>query len=483
MRTGLLLASLFWAVIAIAQTGITWQTPKNVAISSYSNEHPRIVLNGDNNPLVLFGNSSSNKAYFSRWTGSTFTMPMAINPSETPVFAASWAGPDIAAKGDTVYVVYKQTPEDLGNIYLKRSVDGGLTFSAQAQVDFINDSVCRFPTVTAAENGNPLVGFMKFNPDFSGAHWVVTKSADLGNTFSKEVMASKYSGDEVCDCCPGSIVANQNKVAMLYRDNLSNIRDTWVGVSTDDGTSFPVGMGVDQQNWMLMMCPSSGPDGVIIGDTLYSVFMNGASGKNLIYSNINSLSDVASSTSQLVTANTTGITQQNYPRIANYNYAVAQVWKQIRNNQTEICLNFTTDSRNGFAANYEVVATSSSNSLANADVTIANGEVHVVWQDDNAGTVKYRKGTFVPTTGILENIAQAPIAVYPNPAQNQVKLVLSLPANFTVFNTLGQPILAQSTRNTNELTLDTSLWPNGLYFVRTTDGKEVSSRSFVVNHE
>src|SRR6185436_19782750 len=109
---------------ALAQT-ITWSPQTTIAGSSFSNLHPRIALDGAGTPLVLWGNSNSEKAYFSRWNGSGFTTPVALNPTTAPVFAADWAGPDITSYGDNVYVVYKEKPEiDTDrHIYLVRSTN------------------------------------------------------------------------------------------------------------------------------------------------------------------------------------------------------------------------------------------------------------------------------------------------------------------------------------------------------------------------
>lgn len=84
------------------------------------------------------------------------------------VAGAGWMGPDIAAHGDTVYVVFKQSPEgsDSSHIFCARSFDGGQTFNTPVRVDNIADSLSRFPTVTTDDSGNPIIGFMKFNSSF-----------------------------------------------------------------------------------------------------------------------------------------------------------------------------------------------------------------------------------------------------------------------------------------------------------------------------
>ena len=486
MKKTLLLLLLISNFCATAQSGIKWSAATDVASSSYSNEHPRIMLDASGNPLILWGNSNTSEALFSRWNGTGFTMPLAMNPGSIPVFTASWAGPDIASKGDTVYVVYKQTPEDqsANHIYLVHSYDGGKNFSSPAQVDFLGDSISRFPTLTTDALGNPIVAFMKFNSMFMDSRWAVTKSNDFGNTFTSDTKASGYAGGGICDCCPGSLVCSGNTVALLFRSNFNNIRDTWTALSTNGGASFPNGIGVDQNNWMSMVCPSTGPDAVVVDDTLYSVFMNSASGKARIYSNKNSLSAAAASTSKLVTKTFAGLSQQNYPRIANYNTAVAEVWKQVSGGITQLSLNFTANIHNGFPLSYDTVVMGS---VANTDVAISKGTVHLIWEDDNSGTVKYRKGTYTPiSTGVPPPKAPAAdMKIYPNPSSAgmitiEMQTVKSIAVEVQVLNLMGQVVFVQTNNPTNGLLqLDISALSSGSYFVKITDGSILHTEKFI----
>lgn len=112
---------------------ITWAAPQTVAASSFDSQHPRIVLSGNGNPVILWGNSAANAAYLSRWTGSGFTSPVKLNSMGISIFADSWAGPDLASKGDTVYAIFKAKPEDTAGIYIVRSFNGGATLSMPAR--------------------------------------------------------------------------------------------------------------------------------------------------------------------------------------------------------------------------------------------------------------------------------------------------------------------------------------------------------------
>lgn len=476
MKSLLLIISVCAGIFASAQSGITWgMAGMDVANNTHDNMQPRVAIDGSGNPLVIWGRMSDESVLFSRWNGSAFTAPVKLNPSWLTVATASWMGPDIAAKGDTVYVVVRQTPESADtskHIYIMSSFNGGVSFSSPVQVDNVGDSITRFPAVTIDDNGNPIVAFMKFNPSFGDSRWVVTKSTDMGNTFSTDVKASDYNGasDEVCDCCPGTILSSGNVCAMLYRDNSSNIRDMWTGISTDGGLSFPSGFAIDTNNWMIMSCPSSGPDGIIIGDTLYSVFMSGGGGSYRVYLSTSSISSGAVSSVQRLTGNISGLTQQNYPRIARFGNAVAIAWKQNVSGASQLPMLFTNNIANGFPITYDTVDLANE---TNTDVAVSNGKVYVVWQDDNSNTVKYRSGTYTPVViSSINEIAENNFSVYPNPANDYLNITSKSNEKFSlnIFNALGEKVY--SSVFTANCQLSTANYSSGIYFAQINTGEK-----------
>jgi hypothetical protein len=462
-----------------ANAQITWTTGIDISNNTYSNMHPRMALDRTGNPLVVWGKMSDESVYFSRWNGTMFTTPVKLNGTMT-VAAASWMGADIASHGDTVYVVMRQTPESADtskHIYIVRSFDGGQNFSSPVRVDYIADSVSRFPTVTTNAAGNPIVAFMKFNSSFMDSRWVVTKSTDYGNTFSTDVKASGWgSSAEVCDCCPGAIVSSGNKSAMLYRDNNSNIRDIWTGISNNNATTFPSGFEVDNNNWMVMSCPSSGPDGVIIGDTLYSTFMSSGSGNYRTYLSKSSISTGNIGSFSNLTGTITGLSQQNYPRIATDGTAMAIVWKQTVSGAAQLPILFTNDIANGFSASYDTVDLAN---ITNADVAISNGKVSVIWQDDASGTVKYRSGTYTTINTGINQFSKSDFSIYPNPVNEKINInttdnkIFSL----TIFNSLGENIY--STKATSNLQIETSSFSSGLYFIQINSSNSSITQKFI----
>jgi hypothetical protein len=450
----------------------------NISTNTYSNMHPRMTLDRSGNPLVIWGRMSDESVFFSKWNGTMFTTPVKLNGTLT-VASATWMGSDIASHGDTIYVVMKETPEadTASHIYMVKSFNGGMTFTSPLQVDNIADSVSRFPTVTTDATGNPIVAFMKFNPSFLDSRWVVTKSTDYGNTFSIDKKASGWgSSAEVCDCCPGAIISEGNTCAMLYRNNNSNIRDSWTGISTNNATSFTSGFALENNNWMLMSCPSTGPDGVIIGDTLYSTFMNGGSGNYRTYLSKSSISTGAMSSVTNLTGTITGLSQQNYPRIATDGNAMAIVWKQTVSGAAQLPILFTNDIANGFPASYDTVDLAD---ITNADVAMSNGNIFVVWEDDNSGTVKYRTGTYTQSTTGINEIAATEFSVYPNPTTDELNI--TSPDNkifsLNIFNSLGEKIY--SAQATSNLQIETSNFANGLYFIQLNSQNKFYTQKFI----
>lgn len=406
---------LLLVVAHAASAQLIWGVPITVATGSGANLHPRIALNRNGDPYVLWGQTDT-RALFAKWNGSGFTTPI-VPGGALSIFAQLWAGPDMAASGDTVYVVMKRTPETspMNHMYLVRSVDGGVTFSDTVRIDNYDTNVTRFPIVTTDDLGNPVVAFMRFNSTFGSAKYVTSRSADHGSTFGAPVLASIGMAD-VCDCCPASVLASGAMQAVLFRNNVSNIRDNWVAVSYNSGASYLTNRVVDTTSWMIMSCPSSGPDGFLLADTLYTVFMSGASGSPRVYMSKTSIGAIASNTEHTaITGSIAGVTSQNYPRIANDGSKAVAVWKQSSAGSSTVAYSYTNDITGGLSGYFTIPGSSG---VENADVAMSGNYVHVVWQDNNSGKVMYVRGA-ISNVGLAQVAYSKDVAIYPNAASNQ----------------------------------------------------------------
>jgi len=167
---------------------------------------------------------------------------------------------------------------------------------------------------------------------------------------------------------------------------------------------------------------------------------------------------------------------QNFPRIANNGKVAAEVWKQsISGGKSQVGLKFTTNIQSGFPAVFDTVAASNMNDIANADVAVGIGTVHVVWQDDYTGLVKYRKGTFVSSA--VNEGATNKISVYPNPVENEIRINIPLNQDFSVeiFNTIGERVISAP----NQTKINTMELKSGLYFITVKQNGSLFNQKFV----
>jgi hypothetical protein len=75
------------------------------------------------------------------------------------------------------------------------------------------------------------------------------------------------------------------------------------------------------------------------------------------------------------------------------------------------------------------------------------------------------------TTGINDLVAGSPLHVYPNPASAQVTLALDAPAggiaSLQITDVTGRSVYQYDGADaTHSLSIDTRIWPAGLYFIR-----------------
>ena len=74
------------------------------------------------------------------------------------------------------------------------------------------------------------------------------------------------------------------------------------------------------------------------------------------------------------------------------------------------------------------------------------------------------------------------INLYPNPAQDVLNIAVAnneLPDSYTIYNSLGQTMVNTKVANTANLTVNTSAYSNGIYFVKVDKGNESKVLKFI----
>ncbi|MCF8237333.1 MAG: hypothetical protein K9I85_04200 [Saprospiraceae bacterium] len=410
---------------------VLWSDPIPVASSSYGNSGPRIVVNGNGDPVMLWSHEALHKVFLSRFEQGQMTTPQQINPIGTQYFGASWAGPELTAYGQDIYVSGKEQPEDAKGVSLFHSPDAGVTFSQMDDVDWaLGDDLSRFPDVAAGPDGQVWVGFMRFEPDFSGARYVVSRSTDYGASFGEDVNASSaiIEGD-ACDCCAAQLAVGDNKLAMIYRNNDQNIRTIWAGISKDEGDTFSKGYEVDETGSYFASCPASAPDGYWAGNRLISTFRAAPGGRARVFFSVFDLDSQKVVLHQYLSNSPESQLVQDHPRITGNQDTVFLIWEESYAGNLDIKYRLSTTGPEGLVtAETKILNPTTNGDQLRPDVHYSNGRLHTVYQDNVTKRVMYQEGQIGSISSVDPTASLQPVRFSPNPSPG----ILHLPNGLDV---------------------------------------------------
>jgi hypothetical protein len=417
MKVTKLILFVLLSIYSMAQNLIYWEPEMIVSNGAvYGNTRPRMSLNANNEPVIVYGKISDGKLYCSRMDNGVFVSPVPLTGTSISSYLATWTGPDIAAKGDTVIVVFKAEPMETGHIYTTRSIDGGISFNDPVQVDQNDTTASWLPSMDMDENGNPSVIFMSHSNNWTHPRYMIAHSQDHGSSYLPTLDVALSVPEEACDCCPAEYVISEEKHALLYRNNENNIRDIYAVYSNDDGSSYPTALNVDNLDWEVNSCPSTGPHGIFLNNQLLTVYSSRGTGNSRVFLTFSNAGTDLGFVQRIIMAppaNSSGM--QNYPRISGKGDTIVMVWQESDPSNPEIMCAFTTNfQQSEILSTKHILNSTTSGSQTNPDVIYRNGEVHVVYTDGNSGNVIYRKGRFSALNS--PTIADQQMTIYPNPS-------------------------------------------------------------------
>lgn len=455
----------------------SWNAPVNVALgTTYSNIYPRITLTSGDNPLVIWGNGGQDKIYSSRWNGTGFTTPISVNPLGTVPYLATWTGAEIASSGDTVFVVFSTDPSMAmdAHVYTVRSLDGGVTFQDTVRVDQIGTDVPRFPSVAVGLNGNPVVNFMRFDASMTDPEYSIARSVNGGGSYLATINPTASVTGFVCDCCPASVAASGNRQVLLFRNDDNNIREMWGCYSNDGSASFTAAAEVDETNWSVSSCPSSGPSGVIVGDSVVTTWMSAGD----VYISSASLTNQQVGTHRQLFPMGVGI--QNFPVIAGKGDTLAVVWQGMNGSSTDVFFTYSVTGTAGLGVNIDTLTQGTSGAQTRPDIQFSNGKFHIVYSNNVGTNVVYLQGTIDPASlNVNESLAKDLIQIFT--VQNdgktmlQVKSELETMASVQLINAAGQQVSLtkqQFSKGVSAVSVPEGI-QKGIYFVvlETKEGR------------
>lgn len=456
---------LFLLIVpSILFSQVQFTTPIPVANgATYGYLRPKITLDADNNPVVLWGKSSTHQIFVSTFNGSTFNTPVQINPVGTHPFIASWYNADIKSQGDSVIAVF---PTDMppNHVYLVKSIDGGNSWSDTIRVDSIPiDGVAYFPSADINEWGEIAVAYMQHDAGWADPRYVVTTSHDFGNTFEPDVDASAVTTGEVCDCCPAHITYENDRQVLVFRNNDLNIREFYSSVSINNGTSYN-GLNIDNQAWNVLSCPSVAPSAFISNDSLFTVFMSAASGANRVYISTSTINSLQNGFVQMIDNTLATTTNQNHPKISGKDSIMAMVWQNSIPGETDIYFRFSNTGAMGLVGDGIIISNPTTGSQQNPDIIYSNGIFHIVYQNITTNEIYYLRAILDEYIGIENYLPEFTWSLSNNVLEVNCN-GMNTTGNVVIYDLHGK-CMADKKMESGVAYFDVSTFSSGIYFVQ-----------------
>ena len=455
-------------IVASAQAQLVASDPIIVASQdAYGNVRPRIALNAANEPVVIWCNSANEKLYASKMEDGVFTAPIQLNPDGIGISSFDWYGPEIASAGNKITVVMKMEPEMESHCYVVLSEDGGASWSDTVLVENSLPFMSRMPSIAMDSDGNPFITFLR--DDMAGfSEWAIAKSADGGESFLEPVSTSIDFTDAVCDCCPSQTIVSDGKTVAMYRNNEDNLRDIRASISFDNGLTFPQQADMDDLNWEIMSCPSSGPSAYVANDKIYSTWMSDASGETRVYFSSYDISNDSFEGSTEIFPTTDNL-NQNFPCIAGNENIRAIAFENMPTGPRDVHFYYST-AIDGFEQPTFIDLTGDySGNQQRPHMVFADGIFHIVYTDNGGDAVVYQ--TISGFVGVNEKeISVSAMEAFPNPATTEVQLKWESHASekcvvdvYDQKGTLVGSYIYSSSTGTNNFILSVKELPKGVY--------------------
>lgn len=449
--------------------------------ADYGFYHPQIEMTGDDQPCILWTSADSLDLYFAKYNGtSDFNTPIKLNPDGLDVQDFVWSGADLAVEGDNIYVTFKQSGYTTGGIYIVKSTDNGATFGDTVRVDDLAIGYGNYPDV-AVFNDTVWVTFMDHNASGGDPQYVVARSTDGGATFEPEVAAGSLWPGEACDCCQPEILVDATSVVVFHRNNNSNVRDIKAVSSSDRGATFSNTFSLDDHNWVVNSCPSTGADASFFGPgKMVSIYKSELLNNAAVYIHGYDITNDLSLGETQVLASSSNNALVNYPQL-DYEESESMlgfVW-EAAGQATDVYINASSTGLAGISATNAMNITDESGTQNKPDIVIKDGVFHVVYADYTSQNLKYLQLTsnFASTEELVRDFS---VKVYPSPAVDQVKIEFEklegTSSSLQVYSVSGQLVYSNSGKQS--YSIDKKDLQSGEYFFTLKQGNNTSQGKF-----
>lgn len=360
--------------------------------------------------------------------GLSWSASVRVNDEAGQIMSGSQNGPFIRVLSpDTVLVAWpdlRQGHND-ADVRVCRSVDGGATWGASVQVNDDSGVAYNFmPSMDVLSDGS--IGLAWLDERGAGTEMRYSRSTDAGVTWSANVVAVIQREGEPCDCCQPHLLAFAGGViGVAFRNNISNVRDMYVSLSTNAGVTWFPPERVSEGAWTLGSCPGSGPAIAAMGDGAIVTWMDRSRSHSDIWVDewrgpAQGFGDdriLADGTSFAV----------NHPVIATFGETVHIAYTSTERDASDIRLVTSLDGGATWSDPSNLSDASGLTRESEVEIIVnASGEALAVWTDTRNGSSDIYFGGAIPTS-----VGEDP--GLPGPAQRSAMI---LPARPNPFNPL-----------------------------------------------
>lgn len=210
------------------------------------------LASGNNGKIFLtFGRGDSILFAVSTNQGDDFSQPVLVDT--LPNLASShMCGPQTGATNSGALIL--ACTRD-GNIY-SYSQDNSGKWQSPARVNDV-DTVAKENFISLATDGdNALAVWL----DLRDGHNKIfaSRSTDAGRHWSANFLVYASPDSTVCECCKPSVLLQDNKAYIMFRNWLAGNRDLYLSTSNDGGKTFDSAQKLGTASWALEGCPMDG---------------------------------------------------------------------------------------------------------------------------------------------------------------------------------------------------------------------------------
>ena len=186
-----------------------------------------------------------------------------VNPDAMSVDSLHQAPSLAAGPRGEVYVTWSsRKPVPTGGLFasdlqLSRSLDGGRTFEPPLRVNEDRPISHSFEGMAVAPDGTVIVAWIDARDGSDRPRTWLARVVDRGARVER---VTRLADAETCVCCRVDVAAGaHNTVAVLWRTVLpGGVRDMVLGISRDEGRTFPAPALVHDDRWQIAACPHRG---------------------------------------------------------------------------------------------------------------------------------------------------------------------------------------------------------------------------------